>query len=162
MATRVPSTESYHDVLLLIGVIGRLLRTDSWIDGQGRRHQPLLNRDELQLLIKVYASPGGTTRRLAIEQSQRLIALEGRLARAMLQAGVIRADKLLDGLAEVRNYLGVDAKTLRHLLLRYPMRRIPGQRLQTLIPWINEWIDDLPRQWRRNWRRWGRLQEAAA
>ncbi|MBU0516740.1 MAG: hypothetical protein KJ621_18445 [Proteobacteria bacterium] len=157
-----PNPSPFHDALLLVGVIGRLLRTAPWVDGQGRRHRPLLNQDELRLLFEIYAGPGGTTRRLAVERAQWLADVEIRLARAMLQAGVIRADQLLDGQAEVRTYLGVDARTLGFLTRRYPMRRVPGQRLQTLIPWVEAWIDDLPREWRRNWRRWGRLQEMAA
>ncbi len=154
-----PNPAPFHDALLLVGVIGRLLRTEPWTDGQGRHHQPLLNRDDLRLLFEVYASPGGTTRRLALDRARRLAEVEIRLARVMLEAGVIRADQLLDGFSELREFVGADAQTLRRLIRRHPLRRMSGRKFKTLIPWVEAWIDDLPRQWRRNWERWARLQE---
>lgn len=157
-----PNPAPFHDALLLVGVIGRLLRAEPWVDGQGLCHRPLLNQDELRLLFEVYASPGGTTRRLALERARRLAEVEIRLARAMLEAGVIRADQLLDGFPELREYVGADQQTLRRLVRQYPLRRLGGRKLKTLIPWVEEWIEELPRQWRRNWRRWGRLQDVAA
>ncbi len=157
-----PDPAPFHDALLLVGVIGRLLRTEPWTDGQGGRHHPLLNRDELRLLFEVYARPGGTTRRMALDRARRLAEVEIRLARAMLEAGVIRADQLLDGFSELREFVGADPQTLRRLIRRHPLRRMAGRKFKTLIPWVEAWIDDLPRQWRRNWQRWGRLQEVVA
>ena len=156
-----PDPGRFHDVGLLVGFIGRLLRTRPWVDGEGVRHRPLLSDDGYRLIKRVYQYAGQGDANLGRNETSTLDDIEGRLARPMIRAGVIASDQFLDGWAELREFAGAGSRTLRRLVDKYPLRNFGGRRFQTLRRWVEDWVPTLPRQYRRNWFALGRLEPGA-
>ncbi len=118
-----------HDRPLLVGKIGRCLER--------------LGPAERKILARVHGPD-----RLCPDaaQARRLERAEYRLSRHLLAAGVLHADLLLDGWDEFTAYVGAPGPALRKILLTHPVKRFIGRRFQTLKPWVDDWLEVLPRE----------------
>lgn len=157
-----PDRRSYpgaeHDTLFRLGLIGALLRTEPWVDSQGRLCRPVVSADQSALLFRIYGPPGLDPGELSRREIAALEAVERRLGRRMLARGIIRPDEVIDGFGELVAFLTASPPTVRRLMKKYPVRRLGGRRLVTLKSWVEQWIDDLPVRYRSRWRAYGRLE----
>ncbi|MBU0516061.1 MAG: hypothetical protein KJ621_14960 [Proteobacteria bacterium] len=155
---RRPYPWAEHETLFLLGLIGALLRTEPWVDSQGRIRRPVVSADQSALLCRIYGPPGLDPGDLNRREIAVLEAVERRLGRRMLARGIICPDEVIDGFGELVDFLKASPPTVRRLLTKYPVRRLGGRRLVTLKSWVEQWIDGLPVRYRSRWRAYGRLE----
>jgi len=62
----------------MLGLIGALLRTEPWVDSQGRLCRPVLSADQSALLFRVYGRPGLDPGELGRRETAALEAAERR------------------------------------------------------------------------------------